>query len=571
VRDEENGSRKRLERRLEGLAALEVEVIRRLVEDEQVGPGRDEDGQREPSPFPAGERGHRLRMRLPAGEEEPPEKRLRLGSVEARRPLSALEGAAALVEVDGVLREVADLHPVAELEASGDEILEEGRLAAPVRPDQRHPLAALECKGSVADENAPTRLHVRSLDLEHDPAASLRLPEREAEPARTARQERVLPRRAITLLLEPGDLRQLRLGLLGLGLLVTEALDEALQPRNVLRHPCGRLLRVECTFRLFPPPHVPGAAEEGRTAGLELQRCGRDRLEEPPVVRDDDDCGVELDELALEPLETGDVEMVRRLVEEQEVGISGQGPGQRGTGELSSGEARERAVEVSRREAEPSGCSGGVVAPTVAPGLLEPRLRPGIAAQRLSIVRAGRHRLLEGPQLRFEGEELNRGRQHVLTQCEVLVERRSLVVQRDARALRERELAAVRLQLARENSQERRLARAVWAHQGHPLSALDLEADAVEERIAGDLLAKRRGDDDSHGAAAGYLETAAGAATRRRAASAIASASIPAAASSSAGFPEVGISRTARSSTRKPSSRSASAARTASPSPPSGQ
>ena len=42
VGDEQHRSRERLERLLERLAALEVEVVRRLVEDEEVRPGRDE-------------------------------------------------------------------------------------------------------------------------------------------------------------------------------------------------------------------------------------------------------------------------------------------------------------------------------------------------------------------------------------------------------------------------------------------------------------------------------------------------------------------------------------------------
>jgi hypothetical protein len=36
------------------------------------------------------------------------------------------------------------------------------------------------------------------------------------------------------------------------------------------------------------------------------------RLEEPAIVGDEDDRGVEVDQVALEPLERGDVEMVRR-------------------------------------------------------------------------------------------------------------------------------------------------------------------------------------------------------------------------------------------------------------------
>src|SRR5439155_24492539 len=61
----------------------------------------------------------------------------------------------------------------------------------------------------------------------------------------------------------------------------------------------------------------------------------------------------------------------------------------------------------------------------------------------------------------------------------------------------------------------------------------------------------------------------ASAETSFRAAATIASASMPAAASNSAGFPEPGISRTARCA--KCSSSPARAERTASPSPPSGQ
>ena len=48
VRDEEHGAGKGLERRLERLAALEVEMVRRLVEHEQVRSGRDDERQSEP-------------------------------------------------------------------------------------------------------------------------------------------------------------------------------------------------------------------------------------------------------------------------------------------------------------------------------------------------------------------------------------------------------------------------------------------------------------------------------------------------------------------------------------------
>ena len=83
VRDEEHGSRERLERGLERLARLDVEVVRRLVEDEEVRARRDEQREREPPALTARERGDRALVRLPAREEEPAEERLRL---RARQP-----------------------------------------------------------------------------------------------------------------------------------------------------------------------------------------------------------------------------------------------------------------------------------------------------------------------------------------------------------------------------------------------------------------------------------------------------------------------------------------------------
>ena len=64
----------------------------------------------------------------------------------------------------------------------------------------------------------------------------------------------------------------------------------------------------------------------------------------------------------------------------------------------------------------------------------------------------------------------------------VALERRPLVVQRDARPLLERELAAVLLGLAGEDPQQRRLAGAVRAGERDAVAPLDAERDAVEER-----------------------------------------------------------------------------------------
>ena len=74
-------------------------------------------------------------------------------------------------------------------------------------------------------------------------------------------------------------------------------------------------------------------------------------------MRDEDDRGVERLQLLLEPLEALDVEVVRRLVEQQQVGIAGERAGERGAGQLSAGERLERPVEVARRRSRGRGAT----------------------------------------------------------------------------------------------------------------------------------------------------------------------------------------------------------------------
>src|SRR5207244_11413387 len=99
-----------------------------------------------------------------------------------------------------------------------------------------------------------------------------------------------------------------------------------------------------------------------------------------------------------------------------------------------------------------------------------------------------RHRAPEPPQLRLQRDEVPRAGEHVLAQRQLLLERRPLVVERDARSLRERELAAVLLGLAGEDPQERRLAGAVRPGERNPLAPVDGERYARETERARRLL-----------------------------------------------------------------------------------
>ena len=478
-------------------------MVGRLVQHEEVRAGGDRHGKREAPSLASREHGDRLLVRIPAGEEETTEKGLRVGPREAGHVLHALEDGATRVELHLLLREVADLNAVAGANAfAAHELLEERRLAGAVRANERDVLSPLERERGLTEQNPVARhRHVQTIRLDHRASTPRRLEELEAEPARLAGEERDLVGGGGALLLESADVGQLRLRLFRLVLLGTEPLDEALEPDDVGLHALHLLLRVQGPRSLLAPPRVPRAGEERRAAGVELERRRRHRLEEPTVVGDEDHRCVERRELALEPLEVRDVEVVRRLVEEEQIGIAAERARQRRTRQLAAREGTERTVEVFLGEAETAHNGGRPVAPRVAAGVLEPSLRLGVAVQRRLGVVALRHHVLQAAQLVLERDEVARTGEHVLTERQLLLERRPLVVQRHPRPFRKGELAAVLLGLAGEDPEQRRLAGAVRPGERDTVAALDGERNSVEEERACELLPQVGCDDDCHGRA----------------------------------------------------------------------
>ena len=383
--------------------------------------------------------------------------------------------------------------------APAEDRLEQRRLAGAVRPDERDVLAALDRERRVVQQRPAGNRDLQVFGLEHGAAAARRIDEPEAEPARSARQQGDLVGRAGALLLQAPDLPELRLCLLRLRLLVAEARDEAFEPRDVLLETCGLLLRCGQPHRALAPPFVPRAGEIRRASRFELEHRGRRRLEEPAVVRDEDNPGVQGRQLVLQPFERRDVEVVRRLVEQQQIGIAAERARERGARQLAAGEGVEGTVQIRVAETQPTDDRPDAFAPVVAARVLEARLRLGVAPQRRRPVVAGGHRLLETAQLALRLDEVGGAREHVVAQREAELQRRPLVVQRDPRSLLERKLAAVQLGLAGEEPEQRRLAGAVRAGQGNAVAPLHFERDAVEEQAPGELLAEVRCDDDCHG------------------------------------------------------------------------
>ena len=97
-----------------------------------------------------------------------------------------------------------------------------------------------------------------------------------------------------------------------------------------------------------------GPAKKRDAAALELEHRGAHGLEEPAVVGDEHDGGVDRGESLLEPLERRDVEVVRGLVEQQQVGVAGERARERAARELAAREGVQRPVEVVVLEAEPA-------------------------------------------------------------------------------------------------------------------------------------------------------------------------------------------------------------------------
>src|SRR5690606_18645320 len=157
VRDEDDGSGVGAQRGEDLLPRGGVEVVRRFVEQEDVGRGDDEHRERQPGLLPAGEHLRRLVGVVP-GEEEGAEHRPHLGVGEVRGG-----GAQVLhhgpVDVEGLvlLGVVAYLQPVAGHDRTGVRLLDagedaqQGRLARAVEPQHDDLRAAVDGEVDVGE------------------------------------------------------------------------------------------------------------------------------------------------------------------------------------------------------------------------------------------------------------------------------------------------------------------------------------------------------------------------------------------------------------------------------------
>ena len=114
------------------------------------------------------------------------------------------------------------------------------------------------------------------------------------------------------------------------------ALDELLLPGDLLRLGVGVLDRPRVALLALAVVGAVVAPERGQAPVAQLPDAGHRRIEEGPVVRRDEERPAAPAEVLLEPLERVEVEVVRRLVEQEEVRIGDDEASQRGAGLLAA-------------------------------------------------------------------------------------------------------------------------------------------------------------------------------------------------------------------------------------------
>ena len=219
-----------------------------------------------------------------------------------------------------------------------------------------------------------------------------------------------------------------------------------LRPELVELAPCRRL-----GFELDGLPRLVGGevARIGtQQAAVELDDARGHAVEKRAVVRDHDDGGHPGDEV-LDPRDAVDVEVIGRLVQQQEVGLEREGQRERGALPLAAGRRLRR---------------GRLVETEAMQELDEPRLR----APPFALVVNG----VESAAQREAFAQRRRARQH-----------RFLLHEHDRQAVPRLDLPVVELTQPGDDLQQRRLARAVAADETDALAFADDDAGAVEQRM----------------------------------------------------------------------------------------
>src|SRR2546428_1412720 len=487
VRDEHDGAREAGERRLEHLTRGEVEMVRGLVETQDVGRPHQQLGQRQARLLAARE--HRLLLVYGvAGEEEGAEDgaQPRVRQPRSRGDDLLQHGVRRRQRVELVLRVVVNGHVGAEralaaLEGqhAGQDLQERGLVRA-VLADEGHALATLDREVHPRVDDVVAVGLVQAGQRRHAPARARRLGELEVDPPRGAGQLDAL---------DLGEHLHAALHLTRLGRLVAEALDEPLDLLDAL----GLVARLRFQQRVaglaLDEVVVVVARVDGETRRRQLGDRGHHAVEEVAVVGDDDHRARVARAKILAPRDRLEGQGVRRLVGQQQRGRQQQQAGQRRAHPPAARELGDRPRQLVGTEAEPAQDRLGLTLEPVATERLEAVLEVAVARGEGVGRRRGQHRrdllhvALQRPDVGEAGERL---RQH-----RALAARGGLLGEvADGGGARAAHAPRVGLVEAGQDATERRLAGAVRADEPDPLPVRDAPREVAEE----DLPAERLGD-----------------------------------------------------------------------------
>jgi hypothetical protein len=365
-------------------AHLQVEVVGRLVQQQQVWPALDQRGEREARFLAARERPDRplgALARKAEAAEEVAQPLLALAAVQARHhPQRRLLGTQ---QLDLVLGEVADGDIARRDTLAGErrelagERSHERRLAVAVGADHRHAIGAREGEFHAREDRAPGVAGVEPVQRHN--ALGLALGLLELEAVGVGGHHRRDAHHALQAL--QAALRLARLG--GLG---AKALDEGADAADlaVLARRGGELLLELERARLLVA-RIAAVVEPQPAAALGARQDGEravaDPIEEVAVVRHDDQRAGVGAQPPLQPQDGVEVEVVGRLVEQQQVRGHDERAREIEAHAEAAGKFAHGARFVARRKAQPGEQDLGARARRVAAGarVALVRVRDGVA------------------------------------------------------------------------------------------------------------------------------------------------------------------------------------------------
>ena len=472
VRDEHQRALELRQRHRQRLACFQIEMVGGLVEQQQIRPLPDEQRERKARLLAAGEvldrSGRHLARKIEASQIVAqlllPDFWRELNQVPERRLVVAQH-------LDLVLGEIADHQSLVHHRAAakrrqhaGDGLDERG-LAGAVDAEEPNALARAQHQLDFAQYRlvAITRSHV----FQHQ--QRIRRAQRLAELERERR--RGVHRRE---LFHAREHLHAALCLARLGGLGAEAVDERLQVLALALLLLVLALREHQALRalLLERRIVAGVAPE--LAPIDVHDRLHHPVQEIAVVRHHHQRAGVAPQPILQPDDRIEIEVVGRLVEQQQVRAAHQRLREVEPHAPAAREARDGLVELLRGEAEAEKQCLGARAHGVGVGIGERRVQ--LAHQRAI---PGR---LRGSELGFQVAQRRIAIDRALGRRPL--ERRGLLRHvGDAPVRREFDLALVGVQLAAQQGEETRLARAVGADQPDALAGIEGEVSAFEERL----------------------------------------------------------------------------------------